>query len=128
MPPSSLHEVLVDLFRSQPVLAVELLSEPFQFQVLTALPEAARAHLEALMATGTYEYKSDFARRYYTQGQTEGRTEGRAEALLAVLNARGITVPDDARTRITGCTDVDQLDAWVRRAVTATCIHDLFVD
>jgi hypothetical protein len=95
---------------------------------LTALPEAARAHLEALMATGTYEYKSDFARRYYHQGQTEGRAEGRAEALLAILNARGITVPDDARTRISGCTDFDQLDTWVRRAATATTIHDLFVD
>jgi hypothetical protein len=112
--------------------------------VLTALPAAARAHLEALMATGTYEYKSDFARRYYHQGQTEGRaeglTEGRAEgraegrtegevrALLAILNARGIPVPDDARTRITGCTDLDQLDTWVRRAATATTIHDLLAE
>jgi hypothetical protein len=33
MPVSSLHEVLVDLFREQPLLAVGLLSEPFQFQI-----------------------------------------------------------------------------------------------
>jgi hypothetical protein len=104
--------------------------------VLTALPEAARAYLEDLMTTGTHEYKSDFARRYYHQGQTEGRaeglTEGRAEgevrALLAILNTRGIPVPEDARTRITGCADVDQLEAWIRRAITATTIQDLFVD
>jgi hypothetical protein len=104
--------------------------------VLTALPAAARAHLEDLMTTGTYEYKSDFARRYYTQGQTEGRaegiTEGRAEgevrALLAILDARGIPVPDDTRTRITACTDLGQLETWIRRAVTATTIQNLFVD
>jgi hypothetical protein len=108
--------------------------------VLTALPAAARAHLEDLMTTGTYEYKSDFARRYYHQGQTEGLTEGRAEgltegraegevrALLAILNARGIPVPDDTRIRITGCTDLDQLETWIRRAATATTIQSLFVD
>jgi hypothetical protein len=35
-------------------------------------------------------------------------------------------VPDDARARITGCTDLDQLDAWVRRAATVDSIDDLF--
>jgi hypothetical protein len=49
-------------------------------------------------------------------------------ALLAILNARGIPVPDDARARITGCTDLDQLETWVRRAATATTIQDLFID
>jgi hypothetical protein len=104
--------------------------------VLTALPEVARACLEDLMTTGTYEYKSDFARRYYHQGQTEGRaeglTEGRAEgevrALLAILNARGIPVPGDAHTRITDCLDLDQLEMWIRRAITVTTIQDLFID
>jgi hypothetical protein len=96
--------------------------------VLTALPAAARAHLEDLMATGTYEYKSDFARRYYHQGQTEGRAEGEVRALLAILNTRGIPVPEDARTRITGCTDFDQIEAWIRRAITVTTIQDLFAD
>jgi len=33
--------------------------------VFAAPPEAARAYLETLMTTGTYEYKSDFARRYF---------------------------------------------------------------
>jgi hypothetical protein len=90
--------------------------------VLAALPAAARHHLEELMAIGTYEYQSDFARRYYGQG----RAEGEARAVLAFLSARGIDVPDDARARITRCTDVDQLDTWVRRAATATSVDDLF--
>lgn len=98
--------------------------------VLAALPEAARRHLEDLMAIGTYEYQSDFARRYYGQGRAEGVAEGRAEgeaaALLAVLAARGIEVPGDARDRITGCTDLALLETWIRRAATATAIQDLF--
>lgn len=78
------------------------------------------------MAIRTYEYQSDFARRYYGQGRAEGRAEGEATALLAFLAARGIEVPSDARARITGCTDLARLDSWIRRAATATTIQDLF--
>lgn len=74
------------------------------------------------MAAGTYEYKSDFARRYYGQG----RAEGEAKALLGFLEARGIVVPDDARERIMRCTDLDQLETWVRQAVTVSTVEELF--
>lgn len=94
--------------------------------VLAALPVAARRYLEALMSARTHEYQSEFVRRYVFQGRAEGKAEGEAIAVLSVLDARGIDVPDDARTRITGCADLDQLDAWVRRAATADSIHDLF--
>jgi hypothetical protein len=86
--------------------------------VLAALPVAARNYLEALMTSGTYEIQSEFIRRYFCQGE--------AEALLEVLAARGIDVPDDARARITGCTDINQLLTWVRRAVTADSISGIF--
>jgi len=99
--------------------------------VLAALPVAAQHYLEALMTTRTYEYQSDFARRHRSQGRAEGEAEGRAEAkvmaVLAVLDTRGIEVPDDARARITQCSDLHQLDTWVRRAVTADSVQDLFV-
>jgi hypothetical protein len=45
--------------------------------------------------------------------------------LFAVLAARGIDVPDDARGRITGCKDLDQLASWIQRAATATSIDDV---
>jgi hypothetical protein len=63
-----------------------------------------------------------------SKGLTEGRAEGEVRALLAILDARGISVPHDAHTRITGCADLDQLETWIRRAITATTIKDLFVD
>lgn len=95
-----------------------------------ALPAAARRHLEALVSTGTYEPKSEFVRRYWREGRAEGRTEGRAKgearAVLDVLNARGIAVPEQVRRQVAECTDLDQLDVWVRRAATAEKIEDLF--
>ncbi len=90
--------------------------------VLAALPRAARGHLEELMRTGTYEYQSEFVRRLVWQG----RAEGRAAAVLEVLDARGVDVPEQARVRITGCTDTDQLDTWIRRAATAETVEELF--
>jgi hypothetical protein len=94
--------------------------------VLAALPEAARHHLEALMTTGIREYRSEFVRKFVHQGRAEGRAEGEAQALLAVLAAREIEVPDDVRARITGCTDLEQLETWIRRAATADSVQDLF--
>jgi hypothetical protein len=87
--------------------------------VLTALPAAARRHLEALMAVRTREYESDFVRKYVFQGRAEGKAEGKASAVLEVLETRGLDVPDDVRDRVLGCTDLDLLDVYLRRAVTA---------
>jgi hypothetical protein len=86
--------------------------------VLAALPAALRRHLEDLMISRTYEYQSDFVRRFVSQGG--------AEAVLEVLDARGIEVSDDARHHITECTDPRQIQTWARRAATAMSIDDLF--
>ena len=88
--------------------------------VFASVDGAARAILEALMASGNYEYQSDFARRYVAQGRAEGETSGRVHALLAVLAARGIDVPDEVRALIAACTEIARLDVWLARAATAT--------
>lgn len=96
--------------------------------VFVALPQAARQYLEALMALDTkYELQSEFWRKRLGGGRAEGKAEGEALALLTVLDARGIEVPQEARERIAECTDLDQLEVWIRRAVTADSISDLFV-
>ncbi|GAA4636227.1 hypothetical protein GCM10023196_085130 [Actinoallomurus vinaceus] len=94
-------------------------------EVLAVLPRAARALLEGMMKTEA-GYKSDFARRYFHEGKTEGKAEGQADMVLAVLSARGIVVPDEARARIVECTDLEQLVEWGRRAATAQSIDDVF--
>jgi hypothetical protein len=101
--------------------------------VAAALSMTAQRRLEEIMAT-TKEYQSDFARRYVAQGRAEGLAEGRAEGcaegearmLLMVLDARGIPTTPEVRDRIANCTDLQQLEAWARKAVTATTIDELF--
>ncbi len=46
--------------------------------------------------------------------------------MLTVLAARGIAVDEAARARIAGCSDLEQLDVWVRRAVTVASVQELF--
>lgn len=144
--PSLLHETIVELFRHRPEPAVTALSglhdvldvlasalaavDPdravlYARLVLAALPEAARHHPEELMATGTFEYRSDFTRRLVQQGRVEGLAEAKAADVLTVLDARGIVVPDELRARIEACRDLDRLDVMLRRAVIASSATDL---
>ncbi|MEU2035568.1 hypothetical protein [Nocardia amamiensis] len=88
--------------------------------VMAVLPKAARHFLESLMTTGTYEYKSEFARRYYSRGE--------AAALLRVLRTRGFTVSEATASRIAECTDLDQINTWIDRAVTADSLDEVFAD
>ena len=82
--------------------------------VYNSLNEATRHALEARMKG--YEYQSDFARKYVAQGRAE---EG-ADALLAVLEARGITVSDAIRERILAQKDPERLRRWLKKAAVAT--------
>jgi hypothetical protein len=50
------------------------------------------------MTTRTYEYQSDFARRYFS----EGKAEGEADALLEVLDTRKIAVPAPPADEVVG--------------------------
>jgi hypothetical protein len=86
--------------------------------MLAVLPDGRRQYWEVLMTAQTFEFQSDYARRL--------RAEGEARLVLAVLEARGIEVPDSVRARITGCSDPDLLEAWGRRAATIRTIDELF--
>ncbi len=93
--------------------------------VFAALPAAARVWLEEFMTTAAYQHESEFARRLVSRGKAEGKAEGEASALLAILDARRVQVPDDIRAELMACTDSAQLEAWIRRAATADKIQDV---
>ena len=73
------------------------------------------------MTTTDYPYKSEWARRQHA----EGKAEGEARSIIAFLTARGIEVSEEARAKITACTDFDQLDQWIHRAAVAERVEDL---
>ncbi|MFF4832472.1 hypothetical protein [Streptomyces sp. NPDC001315] len=64
----------------------------------------------------------------YLDGEAKGEARGEAKAILRFLEARCISVPDDARERIAGCTDLDLLNRWLDRTPHAECVHDLFAE
>jgi hypothetical protein len=86
------------------------------------LSDAARKLLEEIVAIENYVWKSDFALEH----QAKGRAEGEAKALLLMLRARKVCVSDEARDRIMSCTDLQQLERWVERAVTVDTVDELF--
>jgi hypothetical protein len=94
--------------------------------VLEAMNAAAKHALETTMAnldwTKNYEWQSDWAKGH----RAAGRVEALTGTLRAVLQARGLGLTEAQTTRITSCTDADQLDQWIVRAVTAASADDVF--
>ena len=60
------------------------------------------------------------------EGLEKGLREGRVAALLATLDARGIRVGKAARERIAACSDLAQLDRWIRRSAVVGKAAELF--
>lgn len=85
-------------------------------------PLAVQRILEQLMKSHTWPVYSPFAKETFGRGMTEGK----AQAILAMLEARNLNVTDAERERITRCTDLRQIETWVRRVVTVEKTSDLF--
>ena len=64
----------------------------------------------------------------FESGQLVGRAGEKAADVLDVLDARGLAVTGEQRERILGCTDLDQLNRWLRRAVAVASADELFTD
>ncbi|MEV3857883.1 hypothetical protein AB0J38_26590 [Streptomyces sp. NPDC050095] len=77
-----------------------------------------------LMAVDLSFYNSDMSEEI----RDEGRAQGEAKAVLRILEKRGVHVTEEARARITSCTDLDVLDLWLDRSVTATEVAELFAE
>lgn len=89
------------------------------------LPAAARVRWEEFITTTLEEYRSELLRKLAAQHEERGEARGEGRAVLTVLEARGIPVPAAVREQILACTDLAQLETWLRHAVTATTADDL---
>jgi hypothetical protein len=80
--------------------------------------------------THGYEFQSEYHRRLQAEARAEleaqGRAHGTADALLTLLQARGLPVSDEQRVRIAGCTDLELLAQWIRKAATVSSTEELF--
>jgi flagellar biosynthesis/type III secretory pathway protein FliH len=109
------------------------------------LSEPARIALEKLMATlDNFQFQSEFAKKYIALGREEGRREVREEGrqegfakgfvegfvrgLLVALESRGLSISEQVQTRIHACTEIKQLDAWIRKVASVDSVDELFFD
>ena len=79
-----------------------------------SLSEAARRALEDEMQSGKYEYRTEFARRYFGEGLQEGRQEGHLGGVRAVVLSlvdRHGAVSAELRSRVEACADPERLRA-----------------
>jgi len=86
-----------------------------------ALSEAARKAFQ--MLPQGYEFQSELIRKSIDKG----RAAGGAADVLDVLDARGLIVSPEQRDQILGCTDLEMLKRWLRRAATIASVDALFV-
>lgn len=133
--------------RQEPVLkafvdALELVEPGYGPQYLeyayNMAAEAVRRILEELVSSTSWPVYTPFAKQHFGRGKAEGRkegreeglvegrTEGEARALLMVLSGRGVEVPESARERISACTDVQAIEAWLKRAAVVKTVDELF--
>lgn len=117
---------------------VEISDEKAQFYydlIWASLAEASRQALEAMMQSGTYQYQSEFARKYVAEGQAKGEAigeargeaRGEAKALLKILSARSLSVTPEQESCILECQDLNMLGTWLQRAISASTVAEILV-
>lgn len=88
--------------------------------------EGVREILRRLMASTHWPVYSPFAKEHYGKGEEAGRIEDRREVVLETLKERGVELTNSQWKRITDCTDLEQLRAWSKAAITAISADELF--
>jgi len=92
--------------------------------LFAALSQAARQALRA-MNLPKYEYRTEFAKRYYGQGLTEGEAKGRTELVLRQLTVRFGALPESVRARLQVASS-QELDGIGERLLTAGTLSEVF--
>lgn len=86
--------------------------------------ESAKHRLEKVLRTKPVF--SPFAKEHFGEGVAVGETRGEIKSLLTLLDARGLTLDEGQRERVTGCTDSAQILGWIRRAAVIDDAEELF--
>ena len=100
--------------------------------ILAAVSEAARERLEEMMKTSPF--RSEFfegildegIRQGIEKGIEQGKARGEAAALLKLLKARGVDLTEKQHDAVASSTDLQEIDRWFDRALTATSADDVF--
>lgn len=109
---------------------VPFLDEPFEKAeqaMLKAEQETLRAEQETLRAKQeTLRAKQETLRAEQEAQRAEQITHRAGGMLLRELAAHGFKVPTSIREMIKACGDIDRIDHWSERALTAATLEDVF--
>lgn len=94
--------------------------------MLASLRELAMDPSKVPETQASRRFRLFFEKRGRAEGKIEGKIEGKQEALLAVLDARGLSLTAEERARIKACTVTAELDRWIARAATAASMSEVF--
>ncbi len=82
--------------------------------------------LRRMLLTAVNQENEDMGRTYKEAWLDEGRLQGLATALFEVLEDRELSVPDEIRQRVLATRDESGLRRWLRRALVAGTIQQVF--
>ncbi len=101
-----------------------MLREPVQ-RALEALVMERQSKNEATFPPFMQRFIDEGELRGELKGKLEGRTEEAARAVMTVLRARGIAVPEIARERILAEKDPERLERWLEKAAVALSVAEV---
>lgn len=105
------------------VLEDRCLAEPVPVRALLDAAAADEAVARALVAR-RHPVIAEFGQAQ----KTEGQRDGKVDALRIVMEQRGLAPDTRQRALLEACTDLDLLDRWLRRAITASHADEVFLD
>ena len=124
-----LTEVPADLAPGPYGAALELANQAKLTAAELQAYEKARDEIRQVLEIAAARWAEGLAEgeiKGFARGETAGVVKGKVAAILAVVAARGIPVGHEIRARIEACTDVETLDRWLVRAVTAASAEEIF--
>lgn len=97
-----------------------VLQNPVPVRALVDREVALEATLRNLLNRKGYASLEALRAEESAKGRAEGEARGKAESILAVLGARGLSVPEPVAAQIRACRELASLDAWLLRAMTVS--------
>lgn len=75
-----------------------------------------------------FQPRTKWERESFSAGISEGEAKGEAKALLRILTSRNLPLADEQRRRIEQCQEVQQLERWIERALSACSAAEVLSD
>jgi hypothetical protein len=106
------------------VLSPKSVQKPLEALMKTVLKDA---FIDGWIDQGLKQGLNQGLEQGLDQGLNQGRLEASRRMMLQLLDER-FSVPEDTRKQVDECPDIAKINAWFRRAITATSLEEVFAE